>query len=515
MSIVNFGSVNMAAQGAPGLTVQIVPPSNVSIAIAPTSVLGMVGVASWGPVNQPVAVGNLTNYNSIFGSVQVRKYDMATHIDVAQKQGANNFRCVRVTDGTDVAATVTIPSGEIAGKSVFYTNLANAINLGLGVNVGASNTVTFNATSGVINALYSGSVGNTVVLTVSQGSKANTARVVVNRPNIRGELFDNIPFATGEVPVFTSYSLSGGTDGASGVTDATLIGTIVPRTGMYALENQGSTVIDLVDCQTASLWTTCAQWGYGQGVLFSMAGPSGESLASASTNLESAGLDDYDIEVFLGDYLYYYDATNQVVRLVSPVAFHAGKRVSLTPNDSTLNKELYGILGSQKSGLVGSGTLTAYTSAEVLAIELARLNVIGNPSPGGSYWSCLIGHTTSSDSGIWTENYTIMTFMIAKSINGSLGKYVGLPITKSLMQSAKSALLSMFSMLETYGYIGTTDGSPAYAVVLDTSNNSVAQTGSNVLQANTSCNYQGIVEQFFVNTQGGSTVTIGSNGANS
>ncbi len=66
----------------------------------------MVGTASWGPVGQPVIVATMADYARNFGPLLARKYDMGTHVATAVQQGAANFRCVRVTDGTDTAASL-------------------------------------------------------------------------------------------------------------------------------------------------------------------------------------------------------------------------------------------------------------------------------------------------------------------------------------------------------------------------------------------------------------------------
>ena len=60
-----------------------------------------------------------------------------------------------------------------------------------------------------------------------------------------------------------------------------------------------------------------------------------------------------------GDWLFWNDPVNQLVRLVSPQAFAAGRLSNLSPEQSSLNKEIAGIVGSQKSG---NGSLNAFYS---------------------------------------------------------------------------------------------------------------------------------------------------------
>ena len=110
MAIYQQGSLNTTSLIVPDLYVQIVPPQNLVINGVPTNLAGVVGTASWGPVNTPVIIGTMTDYAAAFGAVIARKYDLGTQVAVAVQQGAAAFRCVRVTDGTDTAASYAIDS---------------------------------------------------------------------------------------------------------------------------------------------------------------------------------------------------------------------------------------------------------------------------------------------------------------------------------------------------------------------------------------------------------------------
>ena len=80
MPIVQQGSINTTALVVPDLYVQIVPPQNLVLNGVPTNILGVVGTASWGPVNQPVTFATMADYASTFGPVIARKYDMGTQV---------------------------------------------------------------------------------------------------------------------------------------------------------------------------------------------------------------------------------------------------------------------------------------------------------------------------------------------------------------------------------------------------------------------------------------------------
>src|SRR5579872_7240666 len=157
MPIVQKGSINTTALVVPDLYVQIVPPQNLVLNGVPTDVLGVVGTASWGPVGQPVIIATMADYARAFGPIVARKYDMGTQIATAVQQGAQNFRCVRATDGTDTAATLTLPS--------------------IGVE---------------FTALYTGSTGNQISVTLGTGAKAGSFRLTLALPGRVPEVFDNL-----------------------------------------------------------------------------------------------------------------------------------------------------------------------------------------------------------------------------------------------------------------------------------------------------------------------------------
>src|SRR5438270_3197016 len=115
MPIVQQGSLNTTALVVPDLYVQIVPPQNLVLNGVPTDIMGVVGTASWGPIGQAVIVGSMVEYVQNFGPIMPRKYDMGTQVGTAVQQGAQNFRCVRVSNGLDSSAQL----------GLFYNNGPN------------------------------------------------------------------------------------------------------------------------------------------------------------------------------------------------------------------------------------------------------------------------------------------------------------------------------------------------------------------------------------------------------
>ncbi len=513
MPIFQQGSLNTAGLIVPDLYVQIVPPQNLVLNGVPTNLIGIVGTAPWGPANQPVVVGSMADYAAAFGSVTVRKYDMGTHVATAVQQGASAFRCVRVTDGTDTAATYELgfSNGVYAAK---------------------------------LTALYTGSLGNSIVVSLSAGSLASSWRLTLAMPGQVAEIFDNIPAttpaafwqglvnavnngsgvlhgpsqwvvatagsATGTAPVAVSgQPLLGGTDGAAGVTAAIMVGQdTLPRTGMYALRGQGCSVGLLADADDATQWTTQAAFGASEGVYMILVGPAGDTITDAVTVMQQSGLNSFSAKLMFGDWIFWTDPTNAVTRLVSPQGFVAGRLGNLSPEQSSLNKPIYSIVGSQRSGLPGSGQSTTYSEAELQALFQSGIDVISNPQPGGTYWGVRCGHNTSSNPATDGDNYTRMTNFIAATLAAGMGQFVGQVINSGLFQRIRATQLSFLQALLSQGILGSTNGQVPFSVICDTSNNPVSRTSLGYVQSDAQVQFQGINEKFIVNVEGGQTVAV-------
>src|ERR1700761_8622023 len=119
------GQQNLAALTVPGVYGDIILPTPM-IAGTPTNIEGLVGVGSWGPLNALIPVSKPADAAVYIGPPKIRDYDMSSYISAAtQVGGAIGLYCVRISDGTDVAATGTIGGLGLTGK---YTgSLGNGI----------------------------------------------------------------------------------------------------------------------------------------------------------------------------------------------------------------------------------------------------------------------------------------------------------------------------------------------------------------------------------------------------
>lgn len=497
MTVIQDGSVNLAALGSPKAIVQIIPP-DAAITGVPTYLLGLVGVASWGIVNAVTLVGGggMKDFISKFGGLREDKHALYTGVQAAQLVGTQAFQCVRVSDGTDLAATATIQ------------------------------------TSLTLTGRCTGTAGNTIVATVSAGNKANTWQVSIAMAGFTPEVFQNIggtgatfwtnvanainqgsygtsasklvvASASGSTtPVAGTYTLSGGTDGASGVTDATLLGTDgVTRTGMYALRNSGVFNFVLLDVTDPTTYANQNAFAESISAENFVSGGLGELLATAITTKATAGIDSYFTTYVLGDGITFYNGQSNIT--VQPTVFLAALRSLLSPEQSVLNKPIGGIITTQR---VAAGL--PYSDAEVDQAFQNGIEIITNPIPAGNMYGARCGVTTSSNPTNKGDNYAAMTNFLGVSINNAIGPYIGKLNNPTTRAIAKSALEVFLQGLEDKGMIGAPDGSTPYQVILGSSNNSNAQAALGYMYAQVKVVYQSIIWYFIVDLQGGQGVTI-------
>lgn len=501
--IVQAGQINTTALVVPDLYVQILPPAVAALNGVPTNILGIVGTAQWGPVNSPTTVGGMGQFAQTFGALQSRKYDLGTAVAAAVLQGANNFRCVRVTDGTDVAASAAA--------------------------VGGTGGLT-------VTAKYSGTLGNSLQVTLAAGSAANTTAVILALPGLSPEKFDNIAGtgnalwvnlaaainsgvsglrgpsqlavatagASTTAPTLGTTTLAGGTDGATTITSSTLIGTDgtgSARKGMYALRGTGASLAVLADNDDSTTWTTQVAYGLSEGTYMIATSPAGSSISADVSAKATAGVDSYALKIMHGDWVYWADPVNQVTRLISPQGFIAGVLANLAPQQSSLNKPIYGIVGTQQS--LANQT---YSAADLQQLGQAGIDVICNPIPSGNSFGARFGHNASSSAAIHGDNYTRMTNYLAATLAAGMGGFVGgLQSTQPndpWRRGVKATLSNFLQSMQDQQQIDSA------SVVCDLTNNPPARIALGYGQADVNVKYLSVVEKFIVNLQGGQTVQV-------
>lgn len=499
------GSIDLTQLLVPGIYVQVIPPPQLNVNGIPSNKLGIVGTAIWGPVNSPVNCGNLAQAAAVFGAPQNRKYDLTTQLSTAQLQGANNFMLVRVTDGTDVAAQVSIQGGDLLTTSKYTGSGGNAIKVGLGAGTKTGTWKVTVAMPGIVPEAFdnvgAGLAGNALWVAIAKAINSGTS--AQRGPS---QLVVASAGAGVDAPVAASVALAGGTDGATTINGAVLLGQdTVPRKGMYALRNTGCAIGVLADCDDSTTWSTQIAYGMSEATYMVGTGPSGDTIADAISVKSGAGIDNPWFKLLLGDWVQWNDTYNNLLRLVSPQGFVAGWLAANGPQFSSLNQQLQGIVGTQTSEANNQ-----YSQSDKAQLAAAGIDCIMNPSPGGTYFSCFLGHNSSSDSTRWGDNYTRMTNYLSTTVNAWGGKFVGDLITPTEEQTAEDALGHWLDTLasQTPPMIGNSAGTTPYSVQINGANNPVPQTAQGVQVATVMVEYLGINEKFVVNLIGGTTVQV-------
>ena len=576
MTIVQQGVFNPAAQVVPDADVIIVPPQVQYLNGVPANTAGIVGTATWGPVNKPTLVSDVASYVANFGPVMNRLGDLGTHVAAAVAQGANNFRIVRVTDGLDAMATVTYS----AATSTLASTIVAAVNSGIAGIRGASRLVTASNSGATVTftSVYSGSGGNAIAVLVGAGSAAGSTKVSIAMAGGQPEIFDNL---AGVTSTSSTVTLAGGLDGVnfsgvasiavsaggSGYTNggpyaltisggggtgaaatAMVAGGVVtsvtvtsagagytaaptvsltgesgsgasftvalqslatsqlgadavPRSGMYALRNTGCAVGWLADCSAVAGFATQAAFGLSEGIYIVGVGAMGELMASAIANKASAGVDSYAFKLMLGDWIYWQDSYNGLLRLISPQPFVGGLIAAYGPQYSSLNQPLNAIVATQMSY-----SNQVYSLADLQTLGLAGIDVITNPSVGGRYFSARFGHNSSSNAAIHGDNYTRMTNFIASTINSAAGQFVGMLNTPGANGTQGHAQAFIESFFDTMLQAKPQPMIAAYSVQLDGSNNTQQSIAQGYLNAYVKVRYQSVVEFFNIYMEGGQSV---------
>jgi hypothetical protein len=493
MTQFTHGGANPAAQGVPDLFVQVNPPPASVLPGAPSNQIGIVGTATWGPVNAPVVFSDLAGAANAFGYAQARKYDLLTQVMTCAFQGANAFVGVRTTDGTDVAASVIIQSTCIT-----------------------------------LTAKYTGSRGNGLTATIAPGTASGSFKITISMPGMQPETYDNLT-GTGNAlwlamaaainngqnayrgasqlvtasagvgttaPTLATSTFASGTDGVGTITSTVLIGAdTTPRTGMYALRNTGIALLILADADTSTAWPTQLAFAKSELCEAIACSPAGDTIANFGTTINSAGVDDRWIKVLLGDWPYIVDGVNSVTRMVSPQGFAAGAKAVAGPHRSILNRPMYGISGTQKT--LANAT---YSNAELQLLASFRGDVICAPSVGGAYFSSRFGRNASSDPGTHQDAWTTMTNYLARSMGLGLGQFVGRLITPDEMREAAATIGGFLENEKQSGRI------QAYTVQINAANNPQSQTAIGVQKATVTVTYFGVLEYFIVDLTAGATV---------
>lgn len=632
-SIIPASGFNPASLQASGFYVQIINPPSY-IRGVPTDVVGAVGTASWGPVNQAVHCGSGQDGVMAFGPITAAAltdpYDLATDINNAFIQASSQASLegwfVRVTDGTDVAASValagaataaaetaTVGGTIAAGNTLSLTATASGITgspvtvtytcitgdtvdtaaAGLAAQVNANAalaaadvvalvsgavislytpstlTATWSeavtpstggptltlatgtaSTAGItLDAIYTGSGGDNISVTIAAGTQTGTFNVALVPPfGGNSEIFYNLPSAgfwqalynalangtspargpshiargvSGTVnnavgaPTPGTYSLAGGKDGRTGVVTATLIGsdTAQPRTGLYALRNlnPGVGIVWITGLTDPTAAPDVLAFGTSEScsTLFPFA--SGTSTEAATAAVATNGIADPSFN-YVKDWIYWFDTANKQQRLSPPTAFVGGMWATYAPQNSMDNKPVNGVIGTERNNPITGNQ--PYTLSEIGQLQAAGITIVTNPINAGAMWGTWGGRSTSADPATQPSEYWRMTTFLARSVAGFGGKYVaalqsqqpGDPLRRKIKTELNNFFTGLGNQIDGFTVICelSTAGNakPGYGI------NTPASIAQHYLYAMCVVRYLSSVWYFIMSLQGGTTVQV-------
>ncbi len=123
MPVFTAGSLNLASLVVDDVYVVVSPPASTSVKGVDTGIVGLVGTASWGPLNQAISVGSPSELVSNCGPISMGARDLVTDALIQLQHGIGSLRVVRVSDGTDAKATgslVTAAKGTVTIAGTFH-----------------------------------------------------------------------------------------------------------------------------------------------------------------------------------------------------------------------------------------------------------------------------------------------------------------------------------------------------------------------------------------------------------
>ncbi|MDI6711469.1 MAG: phage tail sheath subtilisin-like domain-containing protein [Bacillota bacterium] len=314
--------------------------------------IGLVGTFCRGPVNTPVTVGSLEQLISVFGE---HKPGLTGYLSArgAFHQGANDLKVVR------------IGAASIKAASLILKDSANIDS----VKVEANTPGTWG--NDIMVAVVAGTTANTFKLIVTYGSQAETFDNLTldNLGNVKSRLIvaSKVAGAT-QIPAnIASTPLAGGDDGAT-TADSDYIGTIDAdgrRSGLKALDPVRVAIVLCAQQHSeairAALIAHCAAATIGQGlriaVLNTPPGLTPDAAGALTGELDSMRA------VMAYPWL---EPLEEPGTYVAPDGYYAGRLAVLASQQSPSNKEIVGILGTER----------LCTDAEVKTLTLARISPI-------------------------------------------------------------------------------------------------------------------------------------------
>lgn len=517
MSIIsNENNFNPNALNTPGLYVVIQRPPGYLQGI-PSGRAAILGTASWGPLNQPILLGSLADLEYTYGGISTASigdnFDLATECRIALAQAQSNvglaIEAIRISDGTDAKAFVslmdTTSGSALAGLKLtakysgIKGNLLKAY-VEAGVKSGTYNIVIVPFPGASPERYINIKGGSAGVFWANAAAAINNGQTGVRGPS---ELVvaSNVNASAIAPALTTVYSLTGGTDGRTGVDAADFIGNASadPPTGIYAIDlcAQRPSMFSCAGLTDSTAFASIAAYCDNTAMMALLPFPAGTDLSTAITAKKTLGIDTPNI-AYAKDWIKWFDSVNGVTRLVSPVGFMIGRICALSPENSPLNKQVLEVVDTERG--------RPYSSAQIGQLSDNGILIIQDPIPAGPAFGFVHGANCSTDEVRSYIEYSRMTNWLAHTFDSYMGEYLGeLQSTAPddpLRQAVKATLDGFCANLKSQKQIDN------FKVVCDKTNNSDQSIAQHFLYAFVFVRYRSSVQYFVIKLQGGTTVSI-------
>ncbi len=270
----------------------------------------------------------------------------------------------------------------------------------------------------------------------------------------------------------------------------------------------GTDIGILADQTNQSYWPTVTTFAGQEAIYFqnAFANVYANNISGAVSAKQAVGVANYNMKILQGDWELIQDPFNNIARFASPLGFTAGILATQLPSGSSHNKIMNGIVATQKSSMQ-----QMYSNADLLQLQTGGIDVITNQlpvSPTSGVFGIRLGCNSSASIVTNGDNYTRMVNFLGQTFVSGLGAFIGLPQTPDVQAQAQATLQTFLQNLVTLGIIGTVDGSPAFQVILNSSNNPPNRVALGYMQADVQVTLFSIIQQFVINLEAGQSVQI-------
>lgn len=409
-----------------------------------SNVVAIVGAGSWGKPNLPLPASDSTSAQAAIGQkTSVNKSALREWLSALGAVPNSGIQAlfVRVTDGTDAEAVMDLldsqstPAPVLIGTAVCSGSDGNFASIRADLQSGTLTTspvfvVTVYGLPGTKPLVYPNIIGYATVGGAYDAAtfKANAlAALNGTAPNTSPNPYFvfTAGSSTSAPNVGTVFAATGGTDGDSGVTDATTQGVSegVSSTGMYVLSKQiaGAQLV-LAAFDTVADFANVAQFAFQEGAFGWETFPAGTDTTDAVSAKTENNMSNDSMGVVM-DWDEVFDTYQGKSILVSPIGAVAGIVASLPPQQYPGNNPTTGVSGITTTERLELGAIDDSEAAQrqsngILYIGVTPNGVLGLP------------HGLTS-SGIQI-NVVRMRNYVAYGAGTIMGKYVGAMLETNL-----------------------------------------------------------------------------------